>query len=252
MTERAGEISPQIYARIGGALYLVIIVSGIFGELFVRDGLIATGDAATTANNIMASQLLWRIGIAGDLLMHVCDIPLIMIFYVLLRPVNRNLALLAMLFTLTQSAELIASKLNLLMPLFLLGDATYLKAFEPGQLNALAYVSIRMDAYGFGVGLIFFGCTCLVLGYLIIKSGYLPKILGVMMQIAGACYLINSFALILAPAFAHMIFPAILVPSFIAESSLCLWLLIKGVNVPRWHDANARRTASPLPLAGEG
>ena len=101
-----------------------------------------------------------------------------------------------------------------------------------------------MDAFGFGFGLIFFGCACLVLGYLIVKSGYLPKILGVMMQIAGICYLANSFALILSPAFAKMIFPAVLLPSFIAELSLCLWLLFKGVDVARWHEANARTAAA--------
>ena len=97
---KTAETSPQVYARIGGVLYLIIIVAGIFGEMFVRDNLIVSGDATATANNIMASQLLWRIGIAGDLLMHVCDIPLMLIFYLLLRPVNKNLALLAVLFNL--------------------------------------------------------------------------------------------------------------------------------------------------------
>ena len=244
MATHSSETSPQVYARIGGVLYLIIIAAGVFGEFFARDGLIVSGDATATANHIAASPLLWRIGIAGDLLMHVCDVPLMLIFFVLLRPVNRNLALLALLFTLTQSAVLVASKLNMLTPLFLSSDASYLKAFTPEQLNALSYVSIRMDAFGFGFGLIFFGCACLVLGYLIVKSGYFPKILGVMMQIAGICYLTNSFALILSPAFAKMIFPAVLLPSFIAELSLCLWLLFKGVDVARWHEANPRTAAA--------
>ena len=231
---KTAEASPQTYARIGGVLYLIIIVFGIFGELFVRGKLIVSGDAAATANNIMASQLLWRLGIAGDLVMHICDVPLMLIFYVLLRPVNKNLALLAVLFTLIQTAVLVATKLNLFTPLFLLGNADYLKAFEPNQLNALLYLSVKSDSYGFGIGLLFFGCACLVLGYLIFTSTYLPKILGVLMQIAGLCYLTNSFALILSPAFANMISPAILLPAFIGELSLCLWLLVKGVNVSQW------------------
>ena len=231
---RTTETSPQVYARIGGVLYLIIIIAGLFGEILVRDKLIVSGDATATANNIIASQLLWRMGIAGDLIMHVCDVGLVLIFYVLLRPVSKNLALLAVLLNLVQTAVLVAYKLNLLSALFLLGSADYLKAFEPYQLHALMYLALRADAYGFGIGLIFFGCECLVLGYLIFRSGYLPKAIGVMMQIAGLCYLTNSFALLLAPTFANMIFPVILIPAFIGELSLCLWLLFKGVNMPKW------------------
>lgn len=236
MADHTVETSPQVYARIGGVLYLVIIIAGTFGEALVRDKLIVSGDAAVTASNIAASQSLWRAGIAGDLIMHVCDVPLMLVFYVLLRPVSKNLALLAILFTAVQTAVLVATKLSLLVGLFLLGSADYLKAFEPRQLQALTYVSIRADGYGFGIGLIFFGCACLVLGYLIRRSGYLPRILGVLMQIAGLCYLTNSFALLLAPDFANRIFPAILLPAFIGELSLCLWLLVKGVDVPKWEE----------------
>src|SRR5438128_7762904 len=123
MANHTVETSPQVYARIGGVLYLIIIVAGLFGEAFVRDKLIVSGDATATANNIMASQLLWRSGIAGDLIMHVCDVPLVLIFYVLLRPVNKNLALLALLFNLIQTAVLVANELNLLAALFPLGSA---------------------------------------------------------------------------------------------------------------------------------
>lgn len=236
MTNRDAAIAPQVYARIGGVLYLVIIVTGLFGEMFVRNSLIVSGDAAATAHNILGSELLWRAGIAGDLIMHVCDVPLMLIFYVLLRPVDRNLALLALLFTFVQSAALVATKLNLFAPLTLLSDAAYLKAFEPAQLQAMAYLSIRADSYGFGVGLIFFGFACLVMGYLISRSGYLPRILGVLMQLAGLAYLVNSFALILAPAVAKALFPAILLPAFVGELSFCLWLIFKGVNVARWNE----------------
>ena len=195
-------------ARIGGVLYLIIIVLGILGEMFVRSKLIVSGDVTTTANNIMASPLLWRLGIAGDLLMHVCDVGFIVVLYILLKPVNKNLVLLAVLFTLIQSAVLVAYKIKLCEALFLLGNEDYLKAFEPQQLHSLAYLAI--------------------------KSGYIPKIFGIMLQIAGLCYLTNSFALLLAPEIANKIFPAILFPSFIGELSLCVWLLVKGVNMPKW------------------
>ncbi len=227
------ERSPQKLARIAGVLYLIIIATGLFGELFVRGKLIVSGDATATAANILASQTLWRLGIVGDLIMHVCDVPLMLIFYVLLRPVDKTLALLAMLFNMVQTATLVAFKLALVVALFILGSGPYLKAFEPGQLQALMYLLLRADGTGFAVGLIFFGCTCLVNGLLIRRSGYLPKTLGVLLQIAGVCYLVNSFTLLLVARVPDMLI-AILIPAFIGELSLCLWLLAKGVNVERW------------------
>jgi uncharacterized protein DUF4386 len=233
MTIRTVQTSPQVYARIGGILYLIIIIAGALGEIFIRGKLIVSGDAMSTASNIMASQSRWRIGIAGDLLMHVCDIPLMLVFYVLLRPVNKNLAFLAVLFNLMQTAVLVANKLNLLMPLFLLGNADYLKAFEANQLSALTHVFIKAHDYGFGVGLIFFGFACLIYGYLLFRSGYFPRTLGVLLVLAGLSYLTNSFTLILAPTYAEMIFP-VLVLALIGELSLCLWLIVKGVDIPKW------------------
>ena len=221
-------------ARAGGILYLIIIAAGFYGEIMVRSKLVIPGDAVGTANNIAASQLLWRAGIAGDLVMHICDIPLMLVFYLLLKPVNKNLALLALLFNLVQTAVLATNKLSLAVALFPLGDAGYLSSFNPQQLSTLTYLSIESHDYGFGIGLIFFGFTCIIMGYLIFKSGYLPKALGVLMQLAGACYLINSFALILAPSFSNKLFPVILIPPFIAELSVCLWLIFKGVNMESW------------------
>src|SRR5690349_845767 len=130
MATPATETSPQIYARIGGLLYIVLIVAGALGELFIRDRLVVPGDAAATAGNILASPSLWRLGIAGDLVMHVCDVFVMWALYVLLRPVNRNLALLNLLLNLVQTAVLVANKVILLVPLFLQGGADYLKAFD--------------------------------------------------------------------------------------------------------------------------
>ena len=229
-------VSPQAYARAGGALYLLIIAAGMFGAFFARGPLIVSGNAVATASHIADSMPLWRAGIAADILMHMCDIGVMLVFYVLLSPVSRNIALFALLSNVVQTSVLVANKLNLLIPAFLLGDAEYLRAFTPHQLQVLSYVSLKTHDYGFGIGLIFFGMTCMALGYLIFRSGYLPKVLGLGMGLAGACYIFNSFVLILAPELASRLFPAILLPPFIAELSMALWLLVKGVNLSKWRE----------------
>lgn len=233
MTTRTVAVSPQGYARIAGVLYLIIIIAGALGQIFIRGRLIVPGDAVSTADNLLASQSLWRIGIAGDLLMHIFDIPLMLTLYLLLKPVNKNLALMAVLFNLIQTAVLVVNKLNLLLPLFLLGNAEYLKALEPQQLQALAYLPLRLHDYGFGIGLLFFACVCLVQGYLIFKSGFLPKLIGVLMSFAGLSYLTNSTTLLLAPAYAETVV-AVLALALLGELSLSLWLIVKGVNVEQW------------------
>lgn len=234
MNDHREHTSPQIYARIGGVLYLIIIIIGIFGEAFVRGRLVVSGDPAATAEKIKSSELLWRVGIAGEFILLSCAVALTMIFYVLLRPVSRNLVWLAVFFNLVSIAVEAASGLYLVTALFPLANADYLGVLDPEQRYAMAYLSIRSHEYGFGVSLIFFGWVCLVLGYLIFKSGFLPRVIGVLMQVAGLCYLIDSFALILYPSLASLLFPAILLPAFVGETSLCLWMLAKGVNVARW------------------
>jgi uncharacterized protein DUF4386 len=234
MKNLATEISPQHYARIGGMAYLIIIIAGLSGEMFIRNPVIVSGNATATAAHIAASEQLWRIGIAGDLLMHICDVVLMVVLYVLLRPVNKNLALMAVLFNLVQTAVLVANKMNLLMPLFLVGGDEYLKAFSADQLQAMSYLFVKAHSYGFGIGLIYFGCECMIVGYLIYRSGYLPKLIGILMVIAGLSYLCNTAILILAPKYTGMAFPILLALAFPAELSLCLWLLIKGVDLEKW------------------
>jgi hypothetical protein len=236
MVDLNAETSPQTYARIGGVLYLTIIGVGLFGEAFVRNRLIVSGNATATAANIRSVESLWRFHIAAELFLLICAVALLLILYALLKPVSRDLALLAVFFNLVSIGVEAATTLYLVAALFPLGNTGYLKAFAPQQLYAMASLSLRLHSYGFGVSLIFFGCFCLVIGYLIFRSSYLPKALGVLMQIAGLSYLTNSFALVLAPAFANRLFPAILLPAFLGEASLCLWLLVKGVNVPKWQE----------------
>jgi hypothetical protein len=236
MTVRTVKTSPQVYARIAGMLYLINIACGLFGEIFVRGHLVVAGDALATAHRIMASEFLFRCGVVGDLIMHITDVPMTVIFYVLLKPVSRDLSLLAALFGMLQTAILCANKLNLVTVLLLLGGSNYLKAFDPNQLQALASLSLALHEHGFGVGLIFFGLSCLVTGYLMFRSGYFPKTLGALQAIAGVSYLINSFAQLLFPSLAAKMFPAIVLPAFIGELATCVWLIVKGVNISKWDE----------------
>jgi hypothetical protein len=236
MTIRPTRISALAYARTSGVLYLINIACGLFGEIFVRGHLVVPSDALITAHRIMSSEFLFRCGVAGDLIMHITDVPMTVIFYVLLKPVNKDLSLLCALFGMLQTAILCANKLNLVVVLLLLRGPSYLKAFDPNQLQALASLSLQLHEYGFGIGLIFFGVSCLVTGYLMFRSGYFPKTLGLLQAMAGVCYLLNSFAQLLFPAIADKVLRAILFPAFIGEFGTCLWLIVKGLNVSKWDE----------------
>jgi hypothetical protein len=151
---------------------------------------------------------------------------------------------LATFFNLVSIGLEAATAMYLVVALFPLGNAAYLKAFSPEQLSTMATLSLKSHGYGFGVSLLFFCCFCVVIGRVIYKSGFLPKVIGALMQIAGLCYLTDSFALILSPAFANRLFPAILLPAFVGEASLCSWLLVKGVNVQRWMERSSAARVS--------
>ena len=243
MLNRTVETSPQGYARLGGALYLVIIVLGAFAEGFVTGKLVVTGDAAATAQNIIASPLLWRLGVAADLIVVLCAVPLLWIEYLLLRPVNRQLVLLAVLFNLVSLAVEAISKLFLLLVMPTLINASHPLAFDPQQLQILAKLALESHDIAFNIALIFFGFTCLTNGYLIFRSGYLPKLIGILLQVAGCSYLIACCAALFAPAVADLIIPWILIPPLIGESSFCLWLLIKGVDIAKWKERVTIRSA---------
>ena len=252
MEEHQIEASPRVLSRIGGVLYLIIIVGGIFGEAFIRGRIIVPDDATATAANMRSMESLWRFGSALEFFMLACTVVLTLIFFILLRPVSRDLALLAVFFNLVSVAIEAGNELQLLAALSPLGDDRYLGAFEQEQLYAISSLSVDLYGYGFGISLIFFGCECLVLGYLIFRSGYLPKAIGVLVTIAGFCYLTNSFALLVAPNFASQIFPAILIPAFIGETSLCLWLLVKGVNTEKWKPKAREQLTRSMAATAEG
>jgi hypothetical protein len=221
-------------ARVGGILYLIIIAAGLFTA--VHEWLIVPADAAATAANIETHQFLFRLGLIADLSTFVCAVALTLILYVLLKPVDRNVALLMVMFNLVQDAIGGINALNTFRPLQLLGGADYLKVFTPEQLQAMALLSLKTHEFGFGIALIFFGFSCLALGYLVFMAGFFPKSLGILIAVAGLCYLTNSLALIVFPRLASTLFPAILLPAFIGELSLALWLTVRGVDVLKWEN----------------
>ena len=233
--------SPQLYARIGGLIYLVTIVFGAFAEGYVMNTLVAPGDAAATAHNIMASPGLWNVAVAGDLIVPVIAVAGVWISYVLLSPVSKILILLDVFFTLVSLAVEAVSKLFLLLVLPILSTTSDPRAFEPRQLEILAHLALKSHDFVFNIALIFFGCGCLVEGYLLFKSGYFPKFIGILMQLAGLCYLASCFAALFAPALADLMTPAILLPPLVGESAYCLWLLIKGVDIGKWNETMSMR-----------
>jgi hypothetical protein len=242
MTAQTLGTSPQHYARLCGILYLYIIAAGMFAELFVRSGLIVSTDAAATAKNIATNQFLFRVGFSGELLHITFDVVVAVILYALLRPIDRNVALLAAFMRLACDIILAVASLSHFAALRLLADASYLSSFSEDQLHTLALLALTLHADGYAISLLFFSFACLTLGYLIYRSGFLPATIGLLMAIAGGCYLINSLSYFLAPAFAASLFPGLFVPIFIAELSLALWLTIKGVNVAKW-EARAHASA---------
>jgi hypothetical protein len=225
----------RLVARVGGVLYLLIIVIGALGEGVVRGGIVVPGDASATAANLRSMEWLWRLGVAAEIVLLSCATALALILYLLLRPVSRPVALAAVFFNLVCIAIEGVAALALAAALFPTGGASYLNAFTPEQLDAMAMLAVRSHGTGFGIALIFFGVECVLVGYLITRSGYMPRWIGLLMQIAGVCYLVNSFALLLSPPLSSLLFPAILAPSFVGELSLALWLVVKGVRAEPWH-----------------
>lgn len=233
------EIDPQVYARVGGVLYLLVIALGFIEEMFIRGRIMAGGDAAATFANLRKMELLWRTGIVFELLLLVSSIVLAVILYVLTRPVHKELALLALLFNSIAVAVESAYSIQLVEALFPLGTNAYLSAFTPAQLQAMTMLAMKSHVFGFGIALLFFGPFFLLTGYLMFTSGYLPKTVGVLYQLAGVAYLFNSFVLVLAPQFAGRAFMIMAAPVLLGELSFAVWLLIKGVRIERWRALTA-------------
>ncbi len=231
MMERIAEASPRFKARIAGVLYLLIIVAAIFAEFFVLGRLVVYGDAAATADNILGHERLFWLGFASSLIGVAFHIAWALLFYELLKPVNRSLSLLSAFVILVGCAIQALTSLLYLAPLLILQGGSSLSAFTPEQLQALALMFLRLNTYAFDIYLVFFGFWCVLTGYLIFRSTFLPRVLGVLLAISGLGWMTY-----LLPPLAYHLFPFIAAASALGEIPLMLWLLIVGVNVPKWEE----------------
>ena len=226
-------ISNNILARAAGLLYIIVIITGGFAEAFVREGLTVYGNAAATAHNIIVSEQMYRFGFVADLICIISSIFLSLIFYILFKPVNKSLSLLALIFGSVASAVMAVNLLNQLAPLLLLHQTGYLKAFTIEQLQTFSLFFLNLQEQGYGISLLLFAFYFPVIGFLVYKSDFLPRTLGVLYAIAGLGYLMNSLAMFLFPYLHPYLFPYVLLPAFVGEVSMSLWLIVKGVKIPQ-------------------
>ena len=224
--------SIQKTARIAGVLTMMIVVLAPFSMVYVPTTLIAPGDAATTAKQIMASEGLFRLGIASDSLVFLIEIALTALLYVLIKPVGKTPALIAAFARLAMTIIQGVNLLNHFVVLLLLSGGAYLTVFAPDQLRALALLFLNAHESVVLIWGLFFALHLIVYGYLVYKSGYLPKFVGVLLIVVALCYLAQSFGNILLPQYKET-FASIGVLASI-EIVFPLWLLIKGVNVGQW------------------
>jgi hypothetical protein len=234
--ESVADTSPRQLARLAGALYLINILGGAFAIGFVPAMLVVPGDAAATAHNIQSHELLYRLGLTAHLVVTVTNVPLAVIFYDLFKVVNRRLALLDACFILVATAIEAASILTQFAPLVLLGNEPYASAFPAAQLQALAYLPLDLSGIGYSIHTVFFAFDILCMAYLVLRSRFVPRAIGVLLAIDGLAYLVYSSTNLLAPAFAAQLVPWIQLAAPIGEGSLCLWLLVVGPDVERWQE----------------
>jgi len=230
------EWSPRFQARMAGIIACITTTAGF--AAIIRSKLVVFGDAAATAHNILAHETLFRLAFTGDVIA-VLYIAYVLFLYNLFKPVSRNLSLLAALFSLVGCAVGAVTCFFHLAPLVILRGAPSLSAFTTEQLQDLALMFLQLHAQGYTISMVLFGCYNFLIGYLIIRSTFLPRILGVLLALSGVCYLVNCFANFVAPAFAAHLVPYILIPG-LSELLLALWLVVMTVNVERWNEqANA-------------
>jgi hypothetical protein len=223
--------SLQSWSRVAGLLLLVSLIAGGFGELYVPATVTVAHDAAATVQRIQSNDTLFRLGFAAYLVEGLCNVVLTLVFYVLLRPVQRDLALLAAFFGLVGVAVFAVAELFYLAPLLLIGGGSELSPFTDDQLCALALLSLRFYSYASGVLLAFGGVGSMIFGYLLFLSGYLPRALGALLALGGTAFIVRNFLLVLAPAYAY---DWLFLPVFLAMLGLCAWLLTRGVNEEVW------------------
>ena len=222
--------SPRFKARLAGIFTLIEGISSVFGQLRIPGQFIVTLDSAATAANILNNETLFRLGVSLTLIAVASHIAWVVLFYDLFKPVNRTLASLAAFVGLIAIALQAVSAIFQMAPLTILHGSEFSSAFTAEQLQALAYLSLRIQGQTFNTYLVFFGLWCLLTGYLIFRSGFIPRLVGLLEMLAGAAYLI-----LLWPPLASALDPYYLFLG-VGELVLLLWLLVKGVDSERWHE----------------
>jgi hypothetical protein len=235
--------------RIAGILWLIVIIAGGW-SFMVPLTMIVRGDAAATAANILASEHSYRLAFVANLIAGACYMGVTVILYELVKPVDRTLSMLAAFFGVAGVAAGAAAAVTHFAPLVLLGPSKYAAAFTASQLQALTYMSLRLQAEIANAGMVFFGLQCLAAGYLIARSTFMPRILGVLLSLGGLGYVTASCVTFLAPDLGALIAPFILPAGFVGEGSLCVWLIVTGASRTTAVDAAARPARSPEPRAG--
>jgi len=223
--------SLRIKARLAGVFQLLEAVTAGFGQVIVLDRLVVSGDAAATAANILGHERLVWLGFASSLIGVAFHIAWALLLYELLKPVNRSLSLLAAFVILVGCAIQAITSLFYLAPLLILQGSSSLSAFAPLQLQALMLVFLKLNAYAFDIYLVFFGFWCILVGYLIFRSTFLPRVLGVLVAISGL-----GWVTYLVPPLARQLWPFIAAASALGEIPLELWLIVMAVNVQRWKE----------------
>jgi len=215
-------------ARIAGILYLILFPLGFFGILYVPSTLVVSGDIAATANNIMANEMLFRLGITSALLTQLVQILLVLFLYKLLKSVNKQHAKLMVIFVLVGVPIAMLNELNNFAPLVLLSGGEFLEVYTTGQLHALLSLFLELHEYGIIIAQIFWGLWLFPLGYLVYRSGFIPKVLGILLIIGSIGYVVDYFTLIMFPNFGVTISEY----TFLGELLFPLWLVIKAVKTP--------------------
>jgi len=229
MTNKERINSPQKTARVAAFVFLGIFFLGMSTELFIRPGMLVSGDAAATVKNIATSEVLFRLSLVSDLIRQMLLMLLPLILYQLLKPVNKTIASLMVIFYLVCVPVSLLNELNHFAVLLLSSDAGYLTVFKADQLNALVMFFLDLRKYGTFIAQ-FFSFWVLLLGYLVFKSGFLPRILGILLMLGGLCYTILAVLFFLSPSFDATLFGLF---AFIGESLFYLWLLIKGIKAQK-------------------
>jgi hypothetical protein len=226
----------RTYARITAILFLLSFVFGGFGEAYVPSAVIVGSNAAATAKNIVAGAWLIRLGFAGYMVEALCDTALTWTLYVLLRPAHRELAILAVCLRIIATAGFAMAEVLFFGVTRVLGGAAYLDTFSPDQLNTLALLLIKVSVVGQELFSAFYGAGLVVVGYLIVRSGFLPWVLGALLGVGGLGFMFKTFAFMMAPRLAS---PILLAPVAVGGLGLTIWLLVKGVDVPKWQESAA-------------